>query len=249
MLQAMAEQRVLFYAMMVVCAVGVASQLLLNRVYAKLLLDTRNVGVPRGRFMKQLKQRFANCQRLNDEVSNVPVFIRRQIMEYKYCSLNLHQWQKMGVYAFALCALLGGAGYYLTRQAQTARTAYLQGGIVTCGLLLVVEGVLDFQYKKKKLQTRLEDYLENTGIGREFEDASLCEHDPREKENKKVSRRLERSRGKQDNQEAAQAVKEGMSEAAAETEAAQDQNTEILKQMDPKEQERIIREVLKEFLA
>ncbi len=247
MLQTMAEQRVLFYAMTVVCVIGIFSQLLLNRVYAKLLLDTRNVGVPRGKFMKQLKQRFANCQRLNDEVSNVSVFIKRQIMEYKYWNMNLHQWQKMGAYAFVICAVLGGIGYYLTAQAETARTLYLQGGIITCALLLIVEGVLDFRYKKKKLQTRLEDYLENTGIGKEFEDVSL--YDQRERENKKVSRRLEQSKGKKEKQEAKETVKEGMNEVAAETEEVRDKNAEILKQMDPKEQERIIREVLKEFLA
>ena len=54
---------------------------------------------------------------------------------------------------------------------------------------------------------------------------------------------------KKEKQEAKETVKEGMNEVAAETEEVRDKNAEILKQMDPKEQERIIREVLKEFLA
>ena len=44
-------------------------------------------------------------------------------------------------------------------------------------------------------------------------------------------------------------IKNGLKEAAAESEKMSDENAEILKQMDPQEQERIIREVLKEFLA
>ena len=42
-------------------------------------------------------------------------------------------------------------------------------------------------------------------------------------------------------------IKEGLSESAASQE--KERNAEILKQMDPKEQERVIREVLKEFLS
>lgn len=44
-------------------------------------------------------------------------------------------------------------------------------------------------------------------------------------------------------------IKEGVSESAAEREREKQRNTEILKQMEPAEQERIIREVLKEFLS
>lgn len=245
MLQTMAEQKVLFYAMTVVCVIGVLSQLILNRIYAKLLLDTRNTGVPRGKFMKQLKQRFANCQRLNDEVSNVSAFIKRQMLEYRYWNMNLHQWQRVAAYAFVLCAVLGGTGYFLTAQAGAVRTLYLQGGIISCAALLVIEGILDFRYKNRNLQTRLEDYLENTGVGKDFDEISL--NDQTEKENRKVSKRMDQS--KKEKQQLKGNMKSGMNEVAAEMENVQDKNAEILKQMDPKEQERIIREVLKEFLA
>ena len=42
-------------------------------------------------------------------------------------------------------------------------------------------------------------------------------------------------------------MKTGMQETAAERE--RERNADILRQMDPKEQERILREVLKEFLS
>lgn len=247
MLQTMAEQKVLFYVMAVVGVLGVISQLILNRIYAKLLLDTKNTGAPRGKFMKQLKQRFANCQRLNDEVSNVSAFIEKQILEYKCWNLSLHQWQRLAAYAFVVCAVLAGAGYYLTAQAAGVRVWYLRGGIVTCAALLLIEGILDFRYKNKNLQTRLADYLENTGMGRNFEEVSI--YDKAEKENKKISRRLERAKARKESQELKNQVKSGINEVAAEKEETRSKEAEILKQMDPKEQERIIREVLKEFLA
>lgn len=247
MLQTMAEQKVLFYAMAVVCALGVISQLVLNRIYARLLLDTKNTGAPRGKFMKQLKQRFANCQRLNDEVSNVSAFIQKQILEYKYWNLNLHQWQRLAAYAFVLCAVLAGAGYYLTAQAAGVRMWYLRGGIITCAALLIIEAILDFRYKNKNLQTRLQDYLENTGMGRDFDEVAIYDHT--EKENKKISKRLEHAKNRKERQELKNDRKTGMDEVAAEKEEVRSKEAEILKQMDPKEQERIIREVLKEFLA
>lgn len=43
-------------------------------------------------------------------------------------------------------------------------------------------------------------------------------------------------------------MKTGMQEAAAEHDRERDGRAELLRQMDPKEQERILKEVLKEFL-
>ena len=100
-------------------------------------------------------------------------------------------------------------------------------------------------YKNRNLQTRLEDFLENTGVGREFEEISIL--DEKETRHKKGSGRVKES-GKE-KQMLKENIKNGLKEAAAESEKMSDENAEILKQMDPQEQERIIREVLKEFLA
>ena len=43
-------------------------------------------------------------------------------------------------------------------------------------------------------------------------------------------------------------MKTGMQEAAAEHDRERDGRAELLRQMDPKDQERILKEVLKEFL-
>lgn len=245
MLQTMAEQKVLFYTMTAVCVIGVLSQLILNRIYSKLLSDTKNTSVSHGRFMKQLKQRFANCQRLNDEVSNVSAFIKRQLLEYRYWNMNLHQWQRVSAYAFVMCAALAGAGYFLIPQAGAVKNLYLKGGAISCIVLLVMGSVMDFRYKNKNLQTRLEDFLENTGMGKDFEEISIF--DEKEKRSKKGSGKTKQS--SKEKQMLKENIKNGLKETAAESEAMSDPNAEILKQMDPQEQERIIREVLKEFLA
>ena len=243
MLQTMAEQKVLFYTMTAVCVIGVLSQLILNRIYSKLLSDTKNTSVSHGRFMKQLKQRFANCQRLNDEVSNVSAFIKRQLLEYRYWNMNLHQWQRVSAYAFVMCAALAGAGYFLIPQAGAVKNLYLKGGAISCIVLLVMASVMDFRYKNKNLQTRLEDFLENTGMGKDFEEISIF----KKKRSKKGSGKTKQS--SKEKQMLKENIKNGLKETAAESEAMSDPNAEILKQMDPQEQERIIREVLKEFLA
>ena len=245
MLQTMAEQKVLFYTMAAVCVIGIISQLILNRIYAKLLADTKNTSAPHGRFMKQLRQRFANCQRVNDEVSNVSAFIKRQLLEYRYWNMNLHQWQRVSAYAFVLCAALAGTGYVLVPEMGAVRSLYIRGGLISCAAILVIGSVMDFRYKNRNLQTRLEDFLENTGVGREFEEISIL--DEKETRHKKGSGRGKES-GKE-KQMLKENIKNGLKEAAAESEKMSDENAEILKQMDPQEQERIIREVLKEFLA
>ncbi len=71
--------------------------------------------------------------------------------------------------------------------------------------------------------------------------------EPKRKRGKVVHSQAQRD--KQELKENLAKLKEGISETAAGVERSKERNTEILKQMDPSEQERVIREVLKEFLS
>lgn len=85
-----------FTVLAAACAVGVVSQLILKQVYAGLIRDTRNTGEPSGRFLVQLRQRFQYCTHLNEKVGDVQALIRRNLMEYRFWGMNLHQWKRIG---------------------------------------------------------------------------------------------------------------------------------------------------------
>jgi len=281
MLQFIAEQNVLLYTMAVVGILGAISQAVLYFMYGRLIRDMGNVtGIPKGKFMKQLKQRYTGGRRMNEEIFNTKAFVRRSIMEFEYAGMNLHQWRRLGGIAFTVCTILGAAGYFWTQSlnmAQGVQQNYLWAILATALLLVGIYGLTDISYKRKYLETGLQDILENSGIGRRYQEVDLPEPVPRpmeEKEKVKTVKPITQqktvsvkttpmsSRQKRDRTAETQAqkdkrelkenlakLKEGISETAVVREREKERNTEILKQMDPAEQERVIREVLKEFLS
>ena len=283
MVQFIAEQNVLFYAMAAVGVLGAISQVLLYSFYMRLLRDMENTGSPKGKFMKQLRQKFGGNQRMNEGMSNVSVFVKKSLMEYRRLGMNLHQWRRLGGVAFILCAAIGVGGYYLSGlygQAESLRMNYLWA-VAASGLLMAgIYGITDIGYKQRYLQTGLEHLLSNTGVPRNYhvEDqqafrpeaeaqagtssqtaATSAKDGPGPftsvRKSKSLSKRkrakaaeTQAQKEKRELKENLTRFKEGVSETAA-ADGEQDRSTQIIKQMDPGEQERIIREVLKEFLS
>ena len=332
MLQTILQQNMFLYAMGVICLLGVISQLVLNNLYDRMIRDAQSTELPRGKFIKQFRQRFGTVRRMNSGEMNARAFIQKSLIEYQCMGMSLHSYKRIGGASFIICAALGIAGYYLSgtmNYAAQIQQNYLWGAAATCLLLAVIYGLSDVRYKERFLITELEDYLENSGISNRHQEvevtnpvlnkgknadpvlketaavkeaareeeiplvqkgpslreglfmrkSSLSEENfafkeepapeeavPRKAPKEEVaaaqsknvtvmSRRARKQaetkaqRDKRELKENLSRLKEGVSESAAEREKEKQRNTEILKQMQPAEQERIIREVLKEFLS
>ena len=118
----------------------------------------------------------------------------------------------------------------------------------------------DMPYKAAYLQTRLEDYLCHSGEALNFQEAELEEPAAAPVKAKlkvpaviglhKKNRAVQETKAQREKRELKTnlaKIKDGMRESAADAE--RERNREILRQMDSQEQERIIRDVLAEFLA
>ena len=103
MLQFIMDQNLLLYLCGAACTLGVVSQFLLKYVYGRLIGETAAVGEPKGKFLRQLRQRFQNCTHLNEKVNDIASFTDRSIMDYEFWNMNLHQWHRMGAEALAIC--------------------------------------------------------------------------------------------------------------------------------------------------
>lgn len=308
MIREILQQNMLFYAMAAIGILGVISQLVLNILYERLIRDAENNGEPKGKFMKRVRQQYVTNNRLNEGLTNVSVFVKRSIYEYRCIGMSLHQWRRLGGTSLILCLGIAAAGYLLSgAQGMAANMAqnYLWAAGASLLLLLGTQAVIDVGYKNKYLHIQLEDYLANSGIGHGYEGVDFSEgkqevknySSPGElsdsvkeredeyekafgKERRDREKDTERAREKameRENAKTAAAlgikkrqvrpmeskaqkdkrelkhnlarIKEGLDETAADLEHSKERNTEILKQMDPSEQERVIREVLKEFLS
>lgn len=178
-----------------------------------------------------------------------------------------------------LCAFAGAAKHVQAGGAVIAGNTYLWLGVGAAALLAAAHGLADIRYSRESLEIRLVDYLENSGAVRNYGAAADAGYEELYQEKKKnvpaevrtpivsvvtaaESRKAKRrakaetaaaqsraQKEKNDLKESLAKMKAGIQETAAERERSKEQNVEILKQMDPKEQERILREVLKEFLS
>ncbi len=281
MLQFIMDQNVLLYVLAAACTVGVISQMILRHIYDKLIKDTRNTGEPEGKFLQQLRQRFQYCRHLNDKVGDVQALIQKNMMEYRFWGMSLHQWMRMGFHCLTVslaCAFAGAMFMLQSKGTLTAGSLYLWMGAGAAAVTAAAYGIADIKYRKECLAVRLTDYLENSGAVRNYretdlsalseyeETAPVSEHItaiiPAQESRKSRKRaRAEAAAAKSRAQKEKQELKESLARiragieetAVAERERPErmekERNAELLRQMDPKEQERILREVLKEFLS
>lgn len=295
MVQFIMDRNLLLYALAASCAIGVVSQLILKQLYERLLKDTRITGEPTSRFLQQLRQRFQYCTHLNDKVGNVQALVQKSVIEYRFWGMSLHQWKRIGLQCLVVSLLCAFCGTAVTVQAggsAVAGNVYLWMGALAAVLTAVAYGIADTGYSSNCLEIRLTDYLENSGVVRdyaaedsEFEQESRSGYGESQSFSQDGSQgygtasgavsqivsvaegRKSKRRARAEAAAAAQAaetraqkekrelkenlarVKAGMQETAAGQEKERERNADVLRQMDPKEQERILREVLKEFLS
>lgn len=275
MLQFIMERNVLLYVLAAACAVGVISQMILKGIYDRLIRDTKNTGEPSGRFLVQLRQRFLYCTHLNEKVGDVPALIKKSLSEYRFWGMGLHQWKRFGLAAFslALLAAAGGCAILVQNGANPVQdNRYFWLGALVLILSAAVLGISDTGYREMLLTVGLTDYLENSGAVKDYRDTA--EEEPEEAaygntvaatpivsvtEGRRAKRRAARAesvaaetkaqREKRELKEHLARARAGIVETAAAGEKEKDSRAELLRSMDPKEQERILKEVLREFLS
>lgn len=302
------QQNFLLYGMAVVGVLGMISQVILRVVYDKLIRDMEKPAFAKGKYMRQLKQRYNLYRRTQTGADSISVFIQKSLMEYKYMGMTLHTWRRMGAYVLVLCAAIGGTGWYLAgtvQLAETLRQNYLWAILASALLIAGAYGVTDTGYRRKYLETGLRSLFTNSStqtaqtvnltepavqrenvrqetrrrrtvsedpghsgeltvmqVDNRTEDerkgrrqeagkerTSFKAAEPQKKKSKIIETKAQRD--KRELKANLAKIKEGIAETAAaerQKERSREQNTEILRQMDPTEQERVIREVLKEFL-
>ncbi len=285
MLQIM-QQNFLLYGIAALGLLGAISQVILRGIYGRLVRDMERPALAKGKYMKQLRQKYNTCRRLHSGADSIYYFIQKSMMEYKCLGMNLHTWRRMGVAILIVSLALCAGGWYLAGSlgmAQSVQQSYLWASAASVLLIAGAYGVTDTEYRRKYLETGLKSLFSGASMP-EMQEIDLSEREPADiqvkemrepqeaKEDKsakdaKAKRLFSDARGKRGKiietkaqkekrelKENLSKLKEGMAESAAAvaektTEQTKQRNAEILRQMDSAEQERIIREMLKEFLA
>ena len=262
MIHTMLQTNALLYLMTATGLLGILCQIIANRCYRQLILESADNQPEKGEFMKRMRYRFQIDSRCCGGNVNIPVFVQKMLMEYRYRKLTLHQWRRLAAGWYLGCAAIAALGswYYQTQHNQQNLMMLLRAaGMITVLTILAVLWC-DSRYKENRIMVQMQDYLSHSGIAADLGDVTLedwKEADVRET-GVSESRRRKEERGtskaekeKRQLQESFSRMRTGEKETAAGSEKDwnRERNREILKQMDAREQERIIREVLSEFLA
>ena len=263
MIRTIIESNTLLYAMTAVGLLGILCQFIISRRYARLIREASDTQLEKKDFMKQLRYKFQTDRKRSNENTNIPVFVRRHLCEYRFGRMSLHQWKRLAAGFFIISLAAAAAGLIYCFRGELSNTyvrnilwtaAGVTAGTVLAGLWT------DLPYKEYRLQTNLEDYLWHSGIAYAYQEAELEEPDASSEKTKlkvpsvvgirkktAVKAETNAQRDKRELKTSLARIKDGMRESAAEAE--RERNREILRQMDSQEQERIIRDVLAEFLA
>lgn len=262
MIRTIIETNALLYIMAAVGLLGILCQFVVSRRYARLIREASDTQLEKKDFMKQLRLRYRTDRKRCNENVNISLFVRRHLFDYRFWRLNMHQWKRLAAGFFIISMMAAAAGLIFCFRGELSNT-YVQNILwtaagVTAGTALA--GLwTDLPYKSAYLQTRLEDYLFHSGTALDYpEEAEETAAAPAVQKKKmpavigirkKANAKLEMNaqRDKRELKTSLARIKEGMRETAADAE--RERNREILRQMDTKEQERIIRDVLAEFLA
>lgn len=265
MLQFIMDRNLLLYLLAAACIVGVASQMILRQIYEGLIRDTKNTGEPDGKFLQQLRQRFQYCSHLNEKVGDVQALVQKGIMEYRFWGMSLHRWKRIGAECMIislLCAYAGSVAVVRSGGAVVAGNTYFWMGALAVALTAAAYGISDTGYRKNCLEIRLTDYLENSGAVRDYSEAAeefeaenvtpivAVESGRKAKKRARAETAVAQTRAqkeKNDLKENLARVKTGMQETAAARD--HERNVELLRQLEPQEQERILKQVLREVLS
>ena len=166
MLQFLSQQTILFYTMALICAWGVISQVVLRSMYGNLLRDVRRQGMAKGKFMKQLRQRYQNVCRMKQNTVNAfntEAFIRKKSAGVPSFWRIFAYLETDGTDGRHIMCRLGAVGWYISQPQAVGgmRQTYLTGTLLMEGIFLLVFGVLDTGFAKQSLEITLQDELDN----------------------------------------------------------------------------------------
>ena len=265
MIRTIIETGTLLYAMAAVGMLGILCQLIISRRYKLLIREASDTQLEKRDFMKQLRYKFRMDKKRSNENVNIPVFVRRSMCDYRFMRMTFHQWKRLagGLYIISMAAAAAGLIYcFRTGLSDT----YIQNVLWTAGgvtAATVAFGLwTDLPYKASYLQMELEDYFFHSGAAVEYQEAEaevaaatavapVKAKVPsvigiRKKKGEQVETKAQRE--KRELKTNLAKLKDGARETAV-SDSDRERNRELLRQMDSKEQERIIRDVLADFLA
>ena len=95
MLEAVWKHGVLFYAVGVMCVLGVISKITVSLTLRRLVKEAGKMGKSLHPLMKLVRAKFEHACMVSDKVQNIRAFVDKYMYEYKVLWIKLHSWRQM----------------------------------------------------------------------------------------------------------------------------------------------------------
>lgn len=230
------EENILIYVMIGIGVIGLLADLICSIIYQRLVKASLEMGTSENKLLKLMRLRFETCYKLKLGVNNVDSFVDKYVNRHKFWGIFLCTWERICGQMIALCmtiTIVGSFAAYYFECGQNAILYTLGMGIIIVTVLIAAQVILDISKKKQFLYCNIKEYLEN------YLKAKL--------ENELLSpEEMDAYRNAYFEEDKETRKKETVRVGKAEKPAAERTKVEIAA---AKEQEKIIEEILKEYLA
>lgn len=158
------DRSIFIYTMIGLCTLGIIIKIILQLVYGSLAKASYNMGVSKNLLTQNMKKKFETCFKLKIGVNNVDIFVDKYLYRHKFCGILLSTWESICGQLLLSCVLIGSISTILGIVYQCGKDPILftfTVGILSSGLLIFFEGLVNTNGKKEIIRINMKDYLEN----------------------------------------------------------------------------------------
>ena len=146
------------------CLFGALIRGMVSHTYSRLVRAAKDMGHSEHRMMKTLCNKFETCYQLKIGVPDVPVFVEKYLRHYTVFGLRLGVWELFGHFFMLLSMILSFCGAVCAMAWDLdSKVVYsaLFAGVVGDGILLLLDCLFHVADKRNLVRVDMVDFLEN----------------------------------------------------------------------------------------
>lgn len=158
------NQSLIMAISIILMAIGVLYQISIGVAYQKMIQATDTMLGIDNKLLKQCKERFIQCYKLNGGVSNIPIFVDKYINRIRFMGMSVNFIKHLSGQIMMAGVFVAGFGVCKGIVEGKRFVDLLPFYIVSLFgiyLFLSVSSIVDMPGRRKILKTNLTDYLEN----------------------------------------------------------------------------------------
>ena len=158
------NQSLIMAIAIILMTIGVLYQIAIGVAYQRMIQATDTMLGTDNKLLKQCKERFIQCYKLNGGVSNIPIFVDKYINRIRFMGMSVNFIKHLSGQIMMAGVFVAGFGVCKGIVEGKRFVDLLPFYIVSLFgiyLFLSVSSIVDMPGRRKILKTNLTDYLEN----------------------------------------------------------------------------------------